>query len=240
MALTVLLLPVVLLAAAVSASVAATAVHAAVVRAGAWAWLGDAAVVSDVFAGLALLGVPAAVRRERLVRSGIAEVDEMAGDEFEARLASLYADLGYTVTRTGSRGDFGADLLLDRDGDRTVVQAKRYRGAVGIEAVQQVIGATRYYGGARPLVVTNSTFTSAAAELARAHDAELVERTELVRLLAAHPLPTSGSSAPVVLSREIAGGVALVWFATGRLLRLVWLVLRAPLRLPIALRRARR
>jgi Restriction endonuclease len=229
-----------LLVLGLSASVAAARFHAAPLRGGPWAWLGAAALVVDIVAGLAVLGVPAALRRERLVRSGIADVDRMTGRDFEARLAVLFAGLGYVVARTGATGDFGADLLLERDATRVVVQAKRYAGAVGIEAVQQVIGATRYYDAARALVVTNSTCTPAAVQLALAHDVELVEREALVALLAAHPAPGARSAPAARLVREIAGGIALLWFAAGRMLRLAWWLLRAAFRVPFARRRARR
>jgi HJR/Mrr/RecB family endonuclease len=222
---------------AASASVGALHVHAAVLRGGAWAWLGDAAVVLDVCGALALLGVPAAVRRERVSRSGIGDVDVMSGGEFEERLAVLFADLGYAVTRTGASGDFGADLLLEFDGEPTVVQAKRYDGSVGIEAVQQVIGATRYYDASDALVVTNSTCTPAAVSLASVHGVELIEREALVGLLAAHPLPTARSPALGVLVREIAGGAALLFFAAGMVLRMVWWMVQATLRLSAARRR---
>lgn len=225
---------------AASASVAVLHLHAAVLRDGPWAWLGEAAVALDVCGALALLGVPAAVRRERVTRSGIGDVDAMSGRDFEARLAALFAALGYAVTRTRATGDFGADLLLERDGERVSVQAKRYDGVVGIEAVQQVIGSTRYYDATQALVVTNSTCTPAAAALAAAHGVELMEREVLVGLLAAHPLAADRSPVVLLLGREVAGGAALVLFAAGMVLRIAWWTLRAALRLAAALWRTGR
>lgn len=221
------------------ATLGAARVHAGL-GGGPWAWLGDAAVALDVCAALALCGVPATLRRQRLVRSGIADVDMMSGEEFEARLAALFAALGYDVTRTGARGDFGADLVLDDGDERLVVQAKRYDGTVGIEAVQQAIGATRYYDARRALVVTNSTCTPASAELAAAHAVDLVERDALVDLLAAHPLARCRQAPWSLLAHEVAGGVALVAFAAGCVLKLAWWVLRVGLRAPFVLLRARR
>lgn len=226
----------------VAAALSVTAGHlgAPLLRGGPRGWFGDVAIVVDACAALGLLGVPAALRGERRRRSGIGEVDAMSGREFEARLATLFGDLGYAVTRTGASGDFGADLLLEAGGQRLVVQAKRYDGSVGIEAVQQVIGATRYYDAARALVVTNSAFTVAASALAAVHDVELVDRAALVGLLASRPLDDARSPAASVLVREVAGGAALVFFALSRTLRLLWWVLRLVLRVPWAVVRARR
>jgi restriction system protein len=230
---------VVVLSFGAAATLGAAQVHAGL-GGGPWAWLGDAAVALDVCAALALCGVPAALRRQRLVRSGIAQVDVMAGDEFEVRLVALFASLGYDVTRTGARGDFGADLVLDDGDERLVVQAKRYDGTVGIEAVQQAIGATRYYDAQRALVVTNSTCTPAARELAAANGVDLVERHALVGLLAAHPLARCRPASWSLLAHEVAGGFALAAFAAGCVLKLAWWVLRAGLRAPFVGLRARR
>ena len=222
---------------AASASAAALDVHAAVFE-GPWAWLGDAALALDACTGAALLGLPAAVRRERAARSGIVSIDAMSGREFEERLGLLFADLGYEVVRTRQTGDFGADLLLEREEGRVVVQAKRYGAKVGIKAVQQVIGATRYYDAAHALVVTNSTCTPAAATLAEAHGVELVERESLVGLLAAHPLAADRSCAALLLAREVGGGIALVAFVVGAVVRAAWWTSRSALRLSAALWRA--
>ena len=222
---------------AASASVAAFDLHAAIFV-GAWAWLGDAALALDVCAGTALLGLPAAVRRERAARSGIVGVDAMSGREFEERLALLFESMGCEVVRTRATGDFGADLLLEREDGRVVVQAKRYVAKVGIEAVQQVIGAIGYYDAAHALVVTNSTCTPAAAALAAAHGVELVERERLVGLLAAHPLAAARSSAAALLAREVGGGAVLVAFMVGVVARATWRTSRSALRLSAALWRA--
>jgi restriction system protein len=229
---------VVVLSFGVAASVGAARAHTGL-GGGPWAWLGDAAVALDVCAALALCGVPAALRRQRLVRSGIADVDVMSGGEFEARLATLFTSLGYDVTRTGARGDFGADLVLDGE-ERLVVQAKRYDGTVGIEAVQQAIGATRYYDARRALVVTNSTCTPAAAELAAAHGVDLVERDALIGLLGAHPLARCRPASWSLLGHEVAGGAALAVVAAGCVLKLAWWMLRIGLRAPFVLLRGRR
>lgn len=200
---------------------------------GTWrAWvattLDDASMALAVTSALALLGVPAAVRRGRRHRSGIGQIDGMTGEEFEGRLAQLFADLGEQVCHTGRRGDFGADLLTDRAGVRTVVQAKRYEGAVGIEAVQQVIGARRYYDADRARVVTNSFLTPAALALAQADGVEVVERDDLVSLLARHP--HGGGRVPWALCRQVADGAVLSGYAAYVGWRLVWRVLRTGLR----------
>lgn len=195
--------------------------------------LDDAAVALAVASALGVLGVPAALRRGRRDRAGIDRVDQMTGEEFEARLALLFSDMGAQVQHTGRRGDFGADLVTERDGVRTVVQAKRYDGAVGIEAVQQVIGARRYYDAAKASVVTNSFLTPAALALARADGVEVVERDALVSLLAGHP-DADRAAVPWALLRQVADGAVLVGYAAlvaGRAIaRTAWWLFRVGLR----------
>lgn len=175
---------------------------------------------------LGLLGVPETVRRERLRRSGIRQIDAMSGAEFEERLAVLFRAFGYEVRRLGGTGDFGADLVLERDGGLCVVQAKRYSASVGIEAVQQVIGARRYYGAAEAMVVTNSSFTTAAAALAAADGIRLVERRELIRLLASQPGRDQPAAGLRLLLRQWVAGARLLLFCVGLVVRGAWWLVR--------------
>lgn len=81
---------------------------------------------------------------------------------------------------TSASGDYGADLVLKKDGKKVVAQAKRYSKDVGIMAVQEVIGAKSYYSANEAWVVTNSYFTKAARELAQTGSVRLVDRDELI------------------------------------------------------------
>lgn len=217
---------------AVAAALWVSAGHVTPQHGGAGAALRDAAVALVAASALCLLGLPATVRRERVRRSGIADVDTMSGPAFEARLAGLFSAMGYAVEETGRRGDFGADLVVERDATRVVVQAKRYERAVGIEAVQQAIGATRHYGADGAMVVTNASCTPAARSLAASNDVRLVERGELVTLLAAHP-PRTGAGPrhgralrPArLVARQVGDGVVLLAYAVGLVLRVAWRVL---------------
>ena len=64
---------------------------------------------------------------ERLRQSGIREIDQMDGMEFEEYLGALFSGRGYDVKYTPVSGDYGADLILKKGQDVIVVQAKRYR-----------------------------------------------------------------------------------------------------------------
>lgn len=119
------------------------------------------------------------VKRQRYLKSSLYDLDRLQGKEFEEYLASIFASRGYRARLTPDSNDYGADLILKKEGETIVVQAKRYRNQVGIEAVQQVIGAKGYYRADKALVVTNSYFTTQAKNLARANSVELWDRDRL-------------------------------------------------------------
>ena len=137
-----------------------------------------------------ILGVMALIKlayilweKNRLSKSGIAEIGHMDGITFEKYLEALFEKLGYRVERTQYVGDYGADLITSKDGIKTVIQAKRYKQKVGIKAVQEAVAAKGKYGCSEAMVVINSFYTKAAIELAKANRVELWNRDHLVKAL---------------------------------------------------------
>ncbi|MBY0149028.1 restriction endonuclease [Neobacillus niacini] len=118
--------------------------------------------------------------KERLRNSRIEEIDSMDGIQFEYYLKELYLSRGYGVEVTSASGDYGADLLLKKNGKKIVAQAKRYSKDVGIKAVQEVIGARSYFQSDEAWVVSNSYYTKAAKELAQKGNVLLVDRNGLI------------------------------------------------------------
>jgi HJR/Mrr/RecB family endonuclease len=104
------------------------------------------------------------------------EVSGMKGTEFEEFLARLFSRMGYIDVKLTPTNDQGADLVCQSPrGQRIAVQGKRWNSAVGNDSVQEVLGAMKYYSCAVGMVVTNSTFTRAARELAKKAGIELCD-----------------------------------------------------------------
>ena len=120
------------------------------------------------------------IRKYRLKKSGITEVDKMSGRTFEEYLELLLRGRGYHAKLTPATGDYGADLVLTKSGKRIVVQAKRYKKNVGVKAVQEIASAKSYYNADECWVITNSFFTEQAKKLARSNDVRLINREELM------------------------------------------------------------
>ncbi len=115
------------------------------------------------------------------INQALANIDSMTGVEFELFLRKIFELQGYHVTMTKTSGDYGADLILSNGKDRVAVQAKRYSGSVGVEAVQQALAARDYYKCNHAMVVTNSRFTPNAKELAKNTGVEMWARERLGR-----------------------------------------------------------
>lgn len=105
------------------------------------------------------------------------------GEEFELFLKELYEQIGYEVALTPTTGDQGADLIVEKSGVKTVVQAKFYSSAVGNSAVQEVIGAIGFYKADKGIVITNNLFTKSAKELAQANNIHLIDGNSLVSII---------------------------------------------------------
>lgn len=127
-------------------------------------------------------------RRWKYLHSSISKIDAMKGEEFEKYLQAFFEKKGYRVSLTKKSGDFGADLVMHKNGhidrrlkvslpETTIVQVKRYNKNVGIEAVQQIMAAKSFYNADKCAVATNQYFTPAAQKLAAANDVVLWDRS---------------------------------------------------------------
>lgn len=95
-------------------------------------------------------------------------MDEMGGHEFEYFCADLLEKQGFVdVEVTRGSGDFGVDILAEKDGVTYAVQCKRYQGSVGVEAVLQTYAGRDYYDRMVGAVMTNQYFTAPAVEAAK-------------------------------------------------------------------------
>ena len=119
------------------------------------------------------------------------ELNQLSGTEFESFLAGLFRAQGYAAELTPLTGDYGADLILIKDGRRIAVQAKRYVGSVGVSAVQEALSGQAYYQCDDAWVVTTGAFTTNARELAKKSSVKLIGRSDIGMLMAQHTSKTA-------------------------------------------------
>ncbi len=95
-------------------------------------------------------------------------MDEMDGAEFEKFCAGLLEEKGFQeVTLTKASGDFGVDILAEKEGITYAIQCKRYAEPVGVKAIQEVYAGKEYYDCMVGAVLTNQYFTAPAVEAAK-------------------------------------------------------------------------
>ena len=100
----------------------------------------------------------------------------MTGLEYEKVVANYLRNCGYkNVKVTKGSGDYGIDVIAYKSGLKYAVQCKYYSSPVGLSAVQEAFAGKAMYGCNCAMVVTNSTFTKAAHELAKVNNVTLVE-----------------------------------------------------------------
>ena len=114
---------------------------------------------------------------------GIEDIDLMNGFEFEDFLSKLFRNMDYKVVQTKLSGDQGADLIIERNNKKTVVQAKCYSGKLSNKAIQEVVASIKYYKANAGMVVTNSYFTPSAVKLADSNEVRLIDRNKLKELI---------------------------------------------------------
>lgn len=105
------------------------------------------------------------------------KTENMSGRDYELYCAKYLLGRGFRkVQTTPITGDYGADLTAkDWRGNSWVFQCKRYKGNVGVQAVQEVCAARKHYNANKAAVITNSKFTKNAKQLAMENDIELFE-----------------------------------------------------------------
>ena len=106
-----------------------------------------------------------------------------SGNDFELYLVNLFRELNYKVKHCGKTGDQGGDLIVSKNDMTYVVQAKYYSNKLDNTSIQEVVGAIRFYNADKGIVITNSTFTSKAKELAEANKIILIDGEGLKKLV---------------------------------------------------------
>ena len=135
------------------------------------------------FLAAAFIGALAGQGPRALARE-LARVDGMNGTEFEYYAAGLLRDNGFAnVNVTKGSGDYGADILCEKDGRQYAIQCKCHSAGVGLPAVQEIYAARQYYTCQVAAVLTNAGFSPGARELAQKTEVELWDRERLKELI---------------------------------------------------------
>lgn len=104
----------------------------------------------------------------RARRKKPSRLDVMEGHDFEYFCAELLRRRGFQeVEVTKGSGDYGVDILAEKEGVTYAIQCKCYASPVGVKAVQEAYAGRDYYDRMVGAVLTNQYFTTPAVEAAR-------------------------------------------------------------------------
>jgi HJR/Mrr/RecB family endonuclease len=157
--------------------------------------------------GLLFFGIQKYKQRKRriLFESSIDKVDMMSGTVFEEFILEHFKHLGFTGYQVQRTENYGADMLLQKDGIEFAVQTKRWKSNVGIDSIRRIMMAIKHYAADKGIVVTNSSFTQSDYELANTNGVELWDRRKLIEMIdKAKGKETKQNNAEVKLLNEAA------------------------------------
>lgn len=96
------------------------------------------------------------------------DMEKLEGHDFEYYCAELLRRDGFlNVEVTKGSGDYGVDILAEKDGITYAIQCKRYSKPVGVKAVQEAYAGRDMYDRMVGVVMTNQFFTTPAVEAAK-------------------------------------------------------------------------
>ncbi|MCB2182401.1 MAG: restriction endonuclease [Desulfobulbaceae bacterium] len=103
--------------------------------------------------------------------------------DFEKLACDLHSRMGYTVESTPYTGDSGADGILKKNGDITILQAKRVQGSVGEPILRDLYGTMHSFKAQYGVVVTTGKVSRQAREWVKNKPIRLIELDELSSLI---------------------------------------------------------
>lgn len=116
----------------------------------------------------------------------LAQIDAMSehGQDFELLTVKLLLANGFEkACATQGSGDYGIDVIAEKEGVTYAIQCKCYSGSVGNKAVQEAFSGKAYYNCMIAVVFTNNFFTNAAIETAKKTNVLLWDRNKLIEFL---------------------------------------------------------
>lgn len=117
-------------------------------------------------------------------------VEQMSWRDFERAMAAVFEHQGYRTTITPDGADGGVDLILERPGERVLVQCKHWKAwKVGVQTIRELFGVMTLKGASGGTVATTGRFTQEAVEFARSTGIRLINGQEVLALLRRTPPP---------------------------------------------------
>lgn len=103
--------------------------------------------------------------------------------EFEDMAVELFVAYGHDARRTGAVGDHGVDVIVKtKNGEKCVVQCKRWKGYVGEPVVRDFYGVVLHEKADKGIIISSGKFSRPAQEWARGKPIALYDGEKFVQL----------------------------------------------------------
>lgn len=141
-------------------------------------------VVAIVIGVIIFISMVCTIYRKLHRKYTLKQLDKMGGHQFEYACADILKANGYKhVKVTRGSGDFGVDVIAEKDKVRYAIQCKRYNHKLDNTPIQEVVGGLAYYQCDKGAVMTNQYFTEPAKQLAQVNDIKLLDRDTLSHMV---------------------------------------------------------
>lgn len=101
----------------------------------------------------------------------------------EELVADVYRAKGHRARRTGTVGDHGVDIVVNaKNGEKWVVQCKRWRGTVGERVIREFYGTMLHEKADKGAIVTTDFFTPQARDWAKGKPIFLYDGEEFLKI----------------------------------------------------------
>lgn len=141
-------------------------------------------IVAIVITAVIILSMICTIYRKLHRKYTLKQLDKMDGHQFEYACADILKANGYKhVKVTRGSGDFGVDIIAEKDKVKYAIQCKRYNHKLDNTPIQEVVGGLTYYQCDKGAVMTNQYFTEPAKQLAQVNDVELLDRDTLSHMV---------------------------------------------------------
>jgi restriction system protein len=133
----------------------------------------------------AILSVFNSKKRAKLLdsQSSLESIRSMSWQDFELLVGEAFRRQGYQVQEMGGGGpDGGVDLVLLKDGKKSVVQCKRWKTySVGVSPVRELYGVMVAAHAQECIFVSSGKYTNEAKQFAKGRPIQLIDGPELIK-----------------------------------------------------------
>jgi restriction system protein len=137
--------------------------------------------------GISLAWLLTKWKNKRLSLADAQKLDDLldlSPEEFEALISDLFKAYGYEAQVVGGSADHGVDVIVTTDqGEKWVVQCKKYIGSVGEPVVRDLFGTMGHEDAQRAYLITTGSFTQQAVEWAAGKPIVLYDGEALIKLI---------------------------------------------------------